>query len=194
MRSPKPSPTTLTAILSLALSQAVIAIPSDLEAAKRLYIQGARAFQEQNYEDAAELYEESLQKAWSEAVAANLCNLHLYGLGVKKDYQAALRHCEAAASAGNANAAVMLGEMHLHGRGVAPDLAKAGEYYLSAAKQDHPHAQLMIGLILWDSGTPLSMAKAKKWLRMAKANGSPEADPYLKLLEDQLSTTYSDTK
>lgn len=187
----KPATLGLAAILALTpLPEAAGASSSELEAAQELYRQGFLAYREEDYARAAKLYKESLQQAWTDTAAANLCNLRLYGQGVEQDYQGALRLCRDAAAAGNLNAMVMLGEMNLHGLGISTDEAKATEYYLLAAEQGHTHAQLMAGLLSWDVGTPEAMQTAKEWLQQADQGGHPEARSFLQRLEHELSNTF----
>jgi len=141
-----------------------------------LYLQrGIKAYQDGDYQKAAESYAESISYWPSVRASGNLCNLYLYGQGVEKNYATAIRLCKDAAEYDDAHSLIMLGEIYLLGKGVAKDLKIAEEYYQKGADLGHAHGQFMLASLLQKK----SPTETKYYLEKAAENGHAEAKKVL---------------
>ena len=74
----------------------------------------------------------------------SLANLHMAGMGVPVDYEAALRLYRAAAAQGYGDAELNLAGMYYQGLGVEPDYEAAYQWALSASRHRARDAQAFL--------------------------------------------------
>jgi hypothetical protein len=98
--------------------------------------------------------------------------MYYQGLGVKKDYQEAIRWYKVASVQGNAHAQCSLGNIYLNGEGVLQDFGEAAYWYRMAAEQGNSQAQGYLGYF-YDHGLgiPQDLTEAAKWYRLAADQG-----------------------
>ena len=166
----------------------IVESEADEAAALALVDQGFAAYQRDNFQLAAELYDQSMQIKVTHQAAANLCNLYLHGQGVERDYEVALSYCRLAELSNNLNALVMLGEIYLFGLGVPSDRNRAIQYYSLASVNNHAHAQFVLASLLIESN-PI---EGKYWLNQAASQGHKEAASVLRKLVSESGSTEKD--
>jgi TPR repeat protein len=103
----------------------------------------------------------------------------------RRDYAAAQKAYEAAAAAGNSEAATRLAIMHLRGDGVEKNDGKAADLLASAASNFGPAAYNLARLYMAGRGVPKDVAKATAYLKQAVDMGDM-------LSAQLLSTIYYD--
>jgi TPR repeat protein len=93
-----------------------------------------------------------------------------------------------AASARRADARFELGMLHYEGNLVAKDLARARELFLQAARDRNAKAMANLGVIAYNGELgPADRAEADQWWRLAAANGSSDAQRFLRATSARLS-------
>lgn len=90
----------------------------------------------------------------------------------KGDYERAVQHWRAPASAGDADAQFNLGQAYKLGRGVPADTPLAAQWYQKAASQGHDRAGDNLGLVLFRANR---RAEALPWLEKSAARGGARA-------------------
>lgn len=127
------------------------------------------------------LFRENMEKAERGDVQAqeSVAFAYMYGLGVPRDDDAAIRWYEKAASGGSALAMNELGGLF----GQRKDYARAFEWYSRASKKRHPFAVFRLG-VMYEQGWHVAKdgTKAIKLFEDAAWLGSPDAQHYLGLL------------
>ncbi len=94
----------------------------------------------------------------------------------KKNYQAALRHWQPAASAGHAGAQLGIATLYYGGLGTVADYGAAFEWCSKAADQGLPGAQYMLAAMYRDGkGVKQDQAKAATLFRKAASHDVPGA-------------------
>ncbi|MBF0190211.1 MAG: sel1 repeat family protein [Magnetococcales bacterium] len=97
------------------------------------------------------------------------------GLGVPRDYKAAIKWYRMAAEKGHAEAQYHLGMMFHDGKGIAKDDREALRWFRQAADQGVAEAQFA----LWEVHRRTDGPEARKWLRQAADQGLAEAQYHL---------------
>lgn len=107
---------------------------------------------------------------------ATLGEAYRKGRGVKRDYGAAAKWYERAATQGHARAQYRLAALYRKGRGVAKDQAQAAKWYKRAALGGYAKAQFALGA-LYGGGRLVVQdnAKAYMWMHIAQTNGDTRA-------------------
>ncbi|KAG0275404.1 hypothetical protein BGZ96_003803, partial [Linnemannia gamsii] len=98
------------------------------------------------------------------------------GLGVQRDYRAAIECYLKAASQGDASSQFKLGVLYHMGQGVKQNHSIAMDWYLKAASQGNANAEFAIGL-LHDKGQGVSQdySQAMEWYLKAANQGDADA-------------------
>lgn len=107
---------------------------------------------------------------------------HYYtGQEIEKNIPQALHWLNAAAEQGSMDATFALGSIYLTGADTIPaDPEKAVEYLTLAARNEYAAAQCMLGLCYQQGrGVMPDQGEAMLWLRLAAANGDPDAQTIL---------------
>ena len=130
-----------------------------------------------------------LQKAADqghEKAQLELAKCYLTGEGVKKDKAEAFKIYRKAADAGSVEALYELHDCYLLGQGVEKDMAKAMEVLRKSAEKGYVEAQMRLGLDyqLGNGDTPVDLAEAVKWYKLAAAQGDSLAKRYIEHLKD----------
>jgi len=110
--------------------------------------------------------------------------MYMGGLGVRRDYAAALEWLRRAAVWGIPAAQYEVAMFFVDdGRETPQDLAEANKWLALAADQNHAESELQIGLMFRDGlGRPQSYREAVDYLRRASNRGLPESQYQLGLL------------
>ena len=135
--------------------------------------------------------------SWYEKAAAQgsmdarlrLADFYYFGSdGLAKDYQKALPHVKAAATAGNPLAQNLLGTMFEFGHGVDVSRADAMHWFREAALQGNAKAQSNLGRLI-RSGDPhgRDAVAVYQWLKLASDQGETTATVMLADLEPSLT-------
>lgn len=125
---------------------------------------------------AAQWYKKAAESKHDGALL-NLGNLLDDGVGVEKDYEAAVKNFEEAANLGNPEAQNNLGRMYREGHGVKPDEKKVVEWLTRAAKQGYAPAQNSLGLLYFKGeGVQKDIEQAFYWLEIATRSGLDGAE------------------
>ncbi|MBF0629044.1 MAG: sel1 repeat family protein [Magnetococcales bacterium] len=126
---------------------------------------------------------------WGDAKAQhNLAAMHLEGLELPLDYDAALHWHRLSAEQGYAPAQHDLGTMYLEGLGVAPDPVIAAQWFLAAARQNDPKAQNNLGILhATGEGMVQDMIQARAWFLLAARNGLVDALENLELSAEEMN-------
>lgn len=98
----------------------------------------------------------------------HLCQLHLNGKGVPRDYTQARARCESAAKYHLYSADVVLGRMAAEGLGQEKNLKKAEAYYQDAAVGLFPGGLLQLSSLKLQSGAHQDAKEAYFWLYVAR--------------------------
>lgn len=102
------------------------------------------------------------------------------GLGVEKNYSAAINWYRKAAEQGNARAQYALGRNYMQGEGVKQDKAEAIKWYRKAAEQNYARAQNQLGYSFqFGEGVSVDDSEAFKWFRKAAEQGLARGQMYL---------------
>ncbi len=130
-------------------------------------------------------YEKAL--AWylkSKEQGDRLAPLHIgFAYVNMEDYAKAIPWLEQAAEAGAVEAKFSLGMICYNGYGGEKNYGKALEYFQVAANQNHPESQFMLGVMYhYGYGVTVDLLQARKWLRLALANGYASASKELNML------------
>ena len=127
------------------------------------------------------LFRENMEKAERGDMQAQeeVAFAYMYGLGVSRDDNAAIRWYEKAASAGSALAMSELGGLF----GLRKDYARAFEWYSRASEKRYPFAVFRLG-VMYEQGWHVAKdgTKATRLFEDAAWLGSAEAQHYLGLL------------
>lgn len=111
--------------------------------------------------------------------AEALCTLgqyYYYGLGMPKNYPAALKWLNRAAAKNDINAMLLLGEMYEQGMGVTKDLKKSLDWTKKAALKGSSDAAYELAEMYENgNGVPKDMAEAVKWYTIAADKGDVDA-------------------
>lgn len=108
---------------------------------------------------------------------------YLKGIGIPKNYEAALRWLHLAGEQGNRLAQVFLGGMYLSGEGLTKDYNEALKWYRLAADHGNSLAKVYIGMMhLEGKGVPQDYGEALKWLRLAADQHNSLAYVYIGII------------
>jgi TPR repeat protein len=118
------------------------------------------------------------------AVAQNLLgNMHFYGVGVEKDYAAALRWYRKAAAQNHPGPQNLIGLCFENGWGVKKDYGEALRWYRKAAEQNHAGGQYNLGVMHeCGFGVEKDVKEAARWYRKAAEQNLPSAQNWLGVL------------
>ncbi len=109
--------------------------------------------------------------------------LYENGLGLPRNYDAAVRWYGIAAEQGLPSAQNNLAAMYAAGQGVPQDYAQAAKWYRRAAEQGDPAAQSNLGYIYYKgAGTQKNYTEALKWYRRSADQGFADAQRMLGVL------------
>ncbi|MCS5566326.1 MAG: sel1 repeat family protein [Methylococcales bacterium] len=110
-----------------------------------------------------------------------MAQMYRKGDGVAKDEKEALRWYRKAAAQKNRLAQYNLGWMYDTGEGVEANPEEAIDWYGEAAKQGDQYAPYNIGFLYYTgTGVTVDFAKAQFWFLVARLNGNPKVDRWLK--------------
>ena len=99
-----------------------------------------------------------------------------------RDYPQAVRRLQALATQGSVEAQFRLAGHYRSGKGIGADPHKSRELYHQAALAGHAQAQFVLARLFEKSKDPAALADARKWYRMAAAQGHERAAQQLKRL------------
>jgi uncharacterized protein len=146
---------------------------------------GLRAFAEQDYHQASEIWL-PLSEQGDARATFYLSLLYAQGKGVERNPALALEFLAAAAREGLAAAQFNLGSHYNRGDGVPEEPAQTVYWWRKASEQDMPRAQHnLAGLYLIGRGVDRDESMARYWYRRAAANGSMASAETLALLDRQ---------
>lgn len=116
----------------------------------------------------------------------HLALLYRDGLGVRQDYQAALKWYRKAAAQGNAAAQSDLREMYERGLGVREDYQATTDLYRKAAAQGFAKAQYLLAVMYeYGRGVTQDRQAAAEWYSKAADQDYPKAQFYLDVMRGQ---------
>lgn len=128
--------------------------------------------------EAAAWYLKAAEKGYTPAQIA-LAKLYWLGNGIPQDYEKHLYWLTRAAEQGSADAQYMLGNAYARGLGVDKNYKEAFKWLEKGAEQGCEKCQLTIGAIVMSASKYDDIFKyiplAKKWYKVAVANGNLEA-------------------
>jgi ankyrin repeat protein len=104
-----------------------------------------------------------------------------------RNYPEAVSRLQVLAQKGSPEAQFRLAGLYRSGKGVERDLSKSHELYYKAALAGHAQAQFAFALLSEKSRDPTAAAEARKWYRMAAAQGHERAATRLEELNDELA-------
>lgn len=183
-----------TASLFIAAALFAQAAPVSAQSADDQLRQGAAAYERNDFERAAELWEPLADKGEAEAMR-NLAQLYRLGLGVTKNNRRAFELYRGAAEKGLAEAQVNTAFLYLTGEGTPKDPGEAALWFARAADQGNALAQFNLGL-MYEKGVGLDQDRelARELYRLAAEQGQTRAIARLEALEPNGTTaTNEDT-
>lgn len=121
----------------------------------------------------------------NQVAQTNLGIFFLKGLGVKQNYNQALRWFKSAAQQGDAEAQFGLANMYFQGLGISKDYQEAAQWFKAAAEQGSAQAQNTLGVLYRDGlGVEQDFIEAEKWFKAAAEQGFELAQQNLKKLQE----------
>jgi len=148
---------------------------------------GRRAFEQQDYAKAIEIWSPLAEQGNAEA-QFGLGVMYEKGLGFQRDYAEAARLYRRSAQQGYAPAQFNLGAAYEAGRGVPRDLSLAASWWRKAAEQSFGRAAYNLAtLYYYGWGVPQNYEEAANWYERAVAAGDPSAARILEGLKKKLA-------
>jgi TPR repeat protein len=144
---------------------------------------------EQSYEKSIEYFTLAIQENDPNAMYGLAC-MYVHGQGVAKSFERAVELFALAANQGHATAQYNSGVAYANGKSVAQSDEKAFELLTLAANQGYAKAQFNLGnLYIHGQGVAQSNDKARKWWLKAALQEDEDAIEYLKILDQQESSS-----
>lgn len=135
-------------------------------------VDGARAFQQQNYSAALKDWR-PLAVEGNPVAQNNLGVMYLDGKGVPQNLSEAVRWISLSAAAGSSLGQNNLGGLYRDGKGVARDYNKAFRWFAAGAAQGNSGAQYNLGLMYeLGQGVKAEPFHAFMWYSLAAAQGN----------------------
>ena len=152
------------------LLTALIALTASAQSADKLYEEGKKLYDAQNYTAAFPKLKAAAEKGHKKA-QYRLGRCYDKGRGTQENDQLAFQWYEKSANQGYAKAQYQLGDCYKDGDGVQKDRKKAVELFKKAAAQENADAEFALGkAYLKGKGIAADKAQAKKWLSRAVNN------------------------
>jgi len=140
------------------------------QSADKLYEEGKKLYDEQNYAAAFPKLKAAAEKGNKKA-QYRLGRCYDKGRGTTENDQLAFMWYEKSANQGYAKALYQLGDCYKDGDGVKKDRKKAVELFKKAAAQEYAEAEYALGkAYLKGKGIVADKVQAKKWLKRAVSN------------------------
>ena len=140
-----------------------------------MYYKGLGLGMTQNYEKAAELFQQAAEQGHALA-QNNLGFMYYHGEGVTQNFEKAADLFRQAAEQGDAQGQYLLGGMYYHGEGVTQNFEMAAHWYTKAAEQGYALAQYMLGGMYYHGeGVTQNDEKAAHWYTKAAEQGHTQA-------------------
>ena len=172
----------LTFALALAMAAPLSATAQDDDA----FARGVTAYEDGDYEAAAELWAPLAEDGTPEA-QRNLAQLYRLGLGVERDNARAYELYTAAAEQNSVEAQVNAAFLLLTGEGVEKDPKQAALWFAKAADQGDALAQFNLGLMYEKGvGVPQDRDIARELYQLSANQGQKRALARLDAIEDDL--------
>jgi TPR repeat protein len=150
------------------------------ERSRAYYVRGYSFFSDGLYASAAKDYHHALEfNPGNPAVLAAVAQLHLEGLGVRRNATLAVELFRQAAEAGLAEGMIRMGFLHLQGVGVDQDIEAARRWFAEAVEQGSAIAMVQMAQTFrapW--ATTPAADEALRWLVRAHEAGAPDALAY----------------
>lgn len=154
----------------LLLLMTVFSLSAYAQNADKLYEEGKKLYDAQNYAAAFPKLKAAAEKGHKKA-QYRLGRCYDKGRGTQENEKLAFQWYEKSAAQGYAKAQYELGDCYKDGDGVAKDRKKAVEWFKKAAAQENAEAEYALGkAYLKGKGIAADKAQARKWLKRAVSN------------------------